>query len=226
MGASYRSAVWRLRLDNVDFSNTLAVGDGAARFAATLRPEGCYVTAIDPHSTTPDVRRCGLEDLIDAPGRYTAIVYWHGLERTPRPSGEIRMATHLLRPGGSLIVSIPDPDSVQARVLGARWLGRHRPGERHHLSRRSLAALLRDNGLRVRTSGVSGGVTVLGWVDGMVQLGVGLRVRHAWVRTGSRYRLGRLLTLLVLPVAAAAAALEAVLGRTGACTAVAVRESA
>ncbi len=85
--------------------------------------------------------------------------------RGPRP----RRAT-CSRRAGVLVVAIPNPDSLQARAFGDRWLAPRpapppRPRAGAGAARRACATL----GLRVeRVSHLRGGQVVFGWLHGLV----------------------------------------------------------
>ena len=54
-------------------------------------------------------------------GQPSAIVLWHVLEHLPRPWEVVERAAWCLKPGGVLALAMPNPDSMQFRLLGARW---------------------------------------------------------------------------------------------------------
>lgn len=60
---------------------------------------------------------------------YDVIVFWHSLEHLPAPWAVLEAASRRLKPGGILLVSIPDIGCPQARELGATWL--HLDAPRH-----------------------------------------------------------------------------------------------
>ncbi|MFI6044149.1 class I SAM-dependent methyltransferase [Nocardia sp. NPDC051321] len=213
---------WRLARQRVDFSNTLEVGAGAGRLAHVLRHRGCYVTAIDPHSSAPGVLNSRTSDLIDHSDRYSAIVYWHVLEHIPRPNAELRAAAALLRPGGSLVIAVPDPTSVQSHMFGAAWRGWNLPEHRFHFSRPVLTELLTSVGLQARTLNLSGGHTLAGWMDGPTHAAAGSHLTEVWSRGGVRNMIGRLTSTVTLPLAVAARCYEVIFRRTGAFVAVGV----
>jgi SAM-dependent methyltransferase len=98
-------------------------------------------------------------------------VFWHSLEHLPNPGEAIRHAARLLAPGGTLIIAVPNNDSLQARAFGDRWLHLDLPRHLAHLSTRSLRYGLRQNGFEIeRISHTRGGQIVIGWLQGLVGL--------------------------------------------------------
>ncbi|MGW2936753.1 class I SAM-dependent methyltransferase [Streptomyces sp. NPDC001156] len=47
---------------------------------------------------------------------------FHYLEHSADPNAELRAAWQLVRPGGHLLMEVPDPQSRYARLLGRWWL--------------------------------------------------------------------------------------------------------
>jgi hypothetical protein len=58
-----------------------------------------------------------------------AITLWQVLEHLPHPFQLLEVASDRLKPGGTLIVAMPNPDSFQSRMLGAKWA--HLDAPRH-----------------------------------------------------------------------------------------------
>ncbi|MER6129470.1 class I SAM-dependent methyltransferase [Streptomyces sp. NPDC001795] len=55
-------------------------------------------------------------------GRYDVVSMFHYLEHSTEPDRELRAAHRAVRPGGHLLIEVPDPDSRFARLLGRWWL--------------------------------------------------------------------------------------------------------
>ena len=200
----------------------LDVGAGKGVLIDALHRQGREAIGLERDSRRPDVRD---EALKDVQGEWAALVFWHSLEHLPDPGDAIRQAARLLRPGGVLVVAVPNSDSLQARVFGDRWLHLDPPLHLVHLSRRALVSRLEASGFVVdRVSNTRGGQVVIGWLDGLVGvLPGGLNLYQALRRSearntpiSSRTRASILAAaVLLLPFAAAAAALEVALGNAG-----------
>jgi SAM-dependent methyltransferase len=82
---------------------------------------------------------------------HDAITFWHVLEHLPQPRKVLRRAHDLLRPGGWLFISLPDIDSLQARLFRQNWYPfGDVPRHIFHFSRRSLDLLLNEAGMTVQ----------------------------------------------------------------------------
>jgi SAM-dependent methyltransferase len=79
-------------------------------------------------------------DFLTAPisGQFDAVTMWHTLEHLPDPAAALRRSRELLRPGGRLVVSVPNSESLQARLGGDAWF---------------LSALLARSGFEVERIG-------------------------------------------------------------------------
>jgi SAM-dependent methyltransferase len=69
------------------------------------------------------------------------------LEHLDDPGAALERLRGWLRPGGLLVVGVPNPGSLQARIAGAAWMHWDAPRHRIHLTPRGLRALLASAGL-------------------------------------------------------------------------------
>ncbi|MBA8951874.1 class I SAM-dependent methyltransferase [Actinomadura namibiensis] len=85
----------------------------------------------------------------DLAGRYDVISMHHYLEHTPDPLAELDVAAKTLRPGGHLLVEMPDPDSRLGRRLGRFWLPWMQPQHLHLVPIGNLVQALELRGFRI-----------------------------------------------------------------------------
>src|SRR6185503_19729270 len=93
------------------------------------------------------LERAGWEDAVVAPGVLDAMCFWHVLEHLDAPGAAVERAAGWLRPGGVVLVGVPNLDSWQAWVGGDRWYHLDVPRHRVHFTPRGVDALLRRAGL-------------------------------------------------------------------------------
>jgi 2-polyprenyl-3-methyl-5-hydroxy-6-metoxy-1,4-benzoquinol methylase len=86
------------------------------------------------------------------PASFDAIIFWHSLEHFRRPVDALLHARELLKPGGLLVVAVPNSDSLQARVFRAAWFHLDVPRHYVHFGLRSLEALLLRAGFTTETA--------------------------------------------------------------------------
>jgi SAM-dependent methyltransferase len=138
----------------------LDVGAGRGRFVVSARAAGYAASGIEPSRRGADaagqagapVARAGIEGAELEPGGFDVISLWHVLEHLEDPGNALTRAAGWLRPGGWLLVGVPNLDSLQARLGGERWYHLDVPRHRVHFTPRGLNALLHARGFVVRQS--------------------------------------------------------------------------
>lgn len=96
-----------------------------------------------------DVRQGRLEDAAFGDVRFDFITLWDVLEHLPDPGAAVERMRDLLAPGGRIILSVPNLDSVDARLFGPWWTGIDPPRHLSVFRPRDLSRLLTERGLRV-----------------------------------------------------------------------------
>jgi SAM-dependent methyltransferase len=134
------------------------VGAGPGAFAAAAKRAGFDVTAIemDERCCRYMSERLGVRAICSdqpiaqlqalAPAR--AISLWHSLEHLREPAAMLAAAAGRLLDGGVLAIGVPNPDSLQLRLLGARWPHLDAPRHLTLMPARALVAHAQTLGLR------------------------------------------------------------------------------
>jgi SAM-dependent methyltransferase len=73
----------------------------------------------------------------------------HCLEHTRDPRREIAAAWGVLKPGGALLIEVPDPECIWRHALGRLWLPFFQPQHQHLLSVKNLCQLLEAQGFHI-----------------------------------------------------------------------------
>lgn len=84
-------------------------------------------------------------------GSFDEIVIWHVLEHVVDPRATLVEAHRILRPGGRLIVAVPNFSSAQARWSGAAWFHLDLPRHLFHFPVSALRELVRSCGFEIRS---------------------------------------------------------------------------
>jgi len=74
--------------------------------------------------------------------RFDAVSFNHVLEHVPSPRTYLQKASRVLKPGGVLMISVPNWDSLSRRAFGPFWMHLDLPRHLFHFSPRSLHRLL------------------------------------------------------------------------------------
>jgi SAM-dependent methyltransferase len=142
----------------------LDVGSGRGDLGVTLARRGWRVTGLEPSpDACAEARRRGVVTIQGTlaaaaeplPEELDAIAFQHSLEHVAEPLEDLAKAAALLRPGGLVLISLPNFGSRPARRFGADWFHLDLPRHRSHFTRRGLDALLARAGLHDRELSVS-----------------------------------------------------------------------
>jgi SAM-dependent methyltransferase len=136
----------------------LDFGCGGGSYLARMHHQGWQVTGLD---ISPDaVRR--VRDELHLPalvgslpcwelasGSFDVITMWQVLEHVHAPLEVLQDAHRLLAPGGKLVVSVPNIDSLPFRLFGSCWLSLDLPRHLTHFTPNTLHLMLERAGFRI-----------------------------------------------------------------------------
>jgi SAM-dependent methyltransferase len=151
----YRLAMRRPPLSALNGASgrVLDVGGGRGDLGVTL---GGGVLNLEPSPEACEAARergvqsvCGTltgPQRAELEGQFDAVVFQHSLEHVVDPLADLTAARRLTRPGGLLLVTLPNFGSWQARRFRADWFHLDLPRHRSHLTPPGLEALIRRAG--------------------------------------------------------------------------------
>lgn len=166
-GRLQRSRSWRKETEKVrELERLLSggcildVGCADGKFLWALNPASWRRTGVEFSKPVVELVQSRMPDLellcgdIYHPalqtGSFDAVTFWHVLEHLPRPRDVLMRVRDLLRPGGWVLVSLPNLDSLQARLFRRYWYAFDDvPRHLHHFSPQSLDILLHEAGFSV-----------------------------------------------------------------------------
>lgn len=137
------------------------VGCGRGDLGETLLRRGWQVTGVEPSAEACavaerrglDVRAGTLATAALEPDAYDAASFRHSLEHVADPPAALAATWAALRPGGLLLISVPNFGGWQARRFRSRWYHLDVPRHRTHFTPPGLTRLLERAGFEeVRTS--------------------------------------------------------------------------
>lgn len=134
----------------------LDIGCGRGDFLRACRRKGWSVVGVeqdaapilqmDPPADFEVIRTDRLAELPDA--SFDVVTLWHVLEHLAEPRATLAQVVRLLRPGGLLVVEVPNFASWQARMGPKQWFHLDVPRHLLHFERSTLGAMLESEGLR------------------------------------------------------------------------------
>jgi SAM-dependent methyltransferase len=143
-------------LSRVSPGRLLDVGAARADLGVVLGSYGWTVTGLEPSAEACEEARgrgvhmiqgtLGSVDADDLGSGYDALVFRHSLEHVVEPKEDLGRARELLRPGGLLLIALPNFGSWQSRRFGSQWFNLDLPRHRSHFTPVGLERLLRDSG--------------------------------------------------------------------------------
>jgi len=133
-------------------ARVLDAGAGGGRLVAALAARGHDAYGIEPSARSRErAVAAGLDVRAETLGEHAArdldaVVMWHVLEHLDDPLGALERVRGWLKPGGLVLLGVPNRESVQARMAGPGWLHFDAPRHRVHLTPRGLEALAHSAG--------------------------------------------------------------------------------
>ena len=152
----------RLRLVRRYFNQpgrVLDVGCATGSFLAALRDAGWQTEGVEFSAYAADYarQRHGLEvttgELADGrfpDGRFDLVIFWDVLEHIRQPRQTLQEAARIAKPGGALLLTLPNPDSLEARLFGQYWGGWDTPRHLYIFPLAPLRRMLAETGWEMR----------------------------------------------------------------------------
>lgn len=180
----------------------LDIGCGRGDLAAALLERGWQVAGVEPSECAGAIaRRRGvqlvgptLQAATLSDGEYDLVVLRHSLEHLPNPLGDLQRVRDALRPGGRVVISVPNFASWQRQRFGASWFHLDLPRHRVHFTPLSLRTILQTVGLTVQSKSTS--TSVLG-LPASVQYAL---VHRCLAPSGMRFRAGAAACCAMFPL--------------------------
>lgn len=138
------------------------VGCGTGGYLAEMRALGWRAIGVEPSPDAArtarerlglDVREGTLEQAALPAGSADVVTMRMVLEHVPDPRRTLAEVRRILRPGGRLLLSVPNAGSLEPLAFGPRWSAWELPRHLSHFTPASLGRMLRQagfEGIRVR----------------------------------------------------------------------------
>lgn len=146
------------RLLGLEKGRLLDLGCGPGFFLDVARSAGWDVHGIEISESASKYARetlslpvvtASVDVELDSHGEFDLVTMWDMIEHVPDPVVALESARAALRPGGGLVLTTGDVESVVARLSGERWHLYNFPDHFYFHTGRSLRRLVEQAGLEV-----------------------------------------------------------------------------
>lgn len=127
----------------------LDVGAGTGEFLKAAQKKGWKVTGVEPNKKAQQIafRKevpvfTSLEEITQ---QFDVITLWHVLEHLPHLEKDLAFLENSLKPGGFLIIAVPNYKSYDAEYYKKYWAAFDVPRHLWHFSRTSLPKIVSSN---------------------------------------------------------------------------------
>jgi SAM-dependent methyltransferase len=136
----------------------LDYGCGTGHFLAGAKEKGWQVTGLEPSTRARQeaTERVG-QPIQDAsvlaglaPSSFDVVTLWHVLEHVHTLNSTLDQLIAVLKPGGTLLLAVPNVESLDAQHYRQDWAAYDVPRHLYHFSPSTMKRLLAEHGLAVR----------------------------------------------------------------------------
>jgi SAM-dependent methyltransferase len=199
----------------VSSGRLIDIGSGTGMFLKTAREHGFDVQGLELSKDAAafgnatwklDIKQGNLHESVFPPNRYDVVTLWHVFEHLHEPLVALRQLHNMVRPGGLLVIAVPNFASVQARLFRAHWFHLDAPRHLFHYTPESIKSIVEIVGFKmVEINFFSREHNWAGILGSIMRLDpTGENIIHKAVRK-----------MIGMPLARAIAFLEAMAGRGG-----------
>lgn len=126
--------------------NLLDIGAGTGDFAAEAAKQGWNVKGFEPSEKARTIAKSKGIELVNATAEIAdasldVVTMWHVLEHVPDVEQQITELKRLVKPGGHIIIAVPNFKSFDAKHYGAFWAAYDVPRHLWHFSKTAIEKL-------------------------------------------------------------------------------------
>ncbi len=148
---------YRLVLKYINKGKILDIGCGTGELLKKFKNNGWDAIGIEPDSDAREFAKTKnkievfdlneLEKFGDK--KFDVISMWHVLEHVPNPNQRIDIIKKILKPGGIIIIAVPNIESKDFLHYKKFWAGLDVPRHLYHFSSKSISNLIRKYNLKI-----------------------------------------------------------------------------
>src|SRR5512140_189471 len=131
----------------------LDIGCGDGSFLLAAQEAGWDVMGTERNPVMAHDAGLDVEESLDRvteSGTFDCVTLWHTLEHMRDIPFTLSNVARLLKPGGKMVVAVPDFGGLQARIFGPKWLHADVPRHLYHFDAKALLYCLSIGGFSVR----------------------------------------------------------------------------
>jgi SAM-dependent methyltransferase len=142
-----------------DAGRALDVGCATGDFLAALQEKGWHVQGVElnpqiaafaQETIGDEVFAGSLLEAVYSDQAFDLVTFWDVLEHLADPRQALVEAARITRPSGSLVLSLPNPSSLEARLFGTNWAGWDIPRHLWWFPKPALVRLLAETGWKAQ----------------------------------------------------------------------------
>jgi len=128
----------------------LDIGAGTGDFLKQAKKKSWKISGVEPNSSARNLaakKEINLKENISSfeGEKFDVITLWHVLEHLPNLDSTISKIEKLVKPGGVLIIAVPNYNSFDAKHYKSNWAAYDVPRHLWHFSRKSMELLFSKN---------------------------------------------------------------------------------
>jgi 2-polyprenyl-3-methyl-5-hydroxy-6-metoxy-1,4-benzoquinol methylase len=148
-------------LDDQTPGKLLDVGCGDGQFLALMQSKGWTVDGVDFDSRAIEnakvrygleLKKGELQEISFPKDTFTAVTLKHVIEHVPEPVALLVEVRRILKPGGRLVITTPNAESLGHEVFGRFWFGLDSPRHLQIFSPKTLSRLAANASFKIGTS--------------------------------------------------------------------------
>lgn len=132
----------------------LDIGAGTGDFLVTAKSNGWEVKGIEPSEKAQKIALSKGIDFISElnaveNASFDVVTMWHVLEHVPDIEKHIHHLKRIVKPGGTIIIAVPNYKSFDAAYYGSFWAAYDVPRHLWHFSKKSVQKIFEAQGMDV-----------------------------------------------------------------------------
>lgn len=136
----------------------LDIGCATGYFLKAMAERGWSVQGIEPSPFASayardtlhlDVQTGTLQDFDSNGQQFDVITLWDVLEHVHDPLKTLQQVSSLIKPNGLVVISLPNPTSLETRIFKNNWVGWERPRHLFLFTPNNMEAYLKKTGFRL-----------------------------------------------------------------------------